>query len=155
MKLYNGDCLELMKEIPDKSVDMILCDLPYGVTSGCRWDSIIPVEPLWKEYKRIVRNNGVAVLFCIQPFTTKLISSNIKDFSYMWYWNKNNKTGTLNAKKQPLRCIEEIAIFILNKTNDKSKTYTYNPQGVYDLEKPRKKKEHDGIKYSCYGGGKG
>lgn len=138
-----------MKNIPDKSVDMILCDLPYGFTD-CKWDSIIPFESLWEQYKRILKIKGVAVLFGNQPFTTKLINSNIKDFSHIWYWNKNNKTGALNAKKQPLRNIEEISVFVCNK--NKPGKYTYNPQGVRDLEKPKIKKEHENIKYSVYTG---
>lgn len=92
MRLFCGDCLELMQDIPDSSVDMILCDLPYG-TTACRWDSMIPFEPLWAHYKRILKPNGVVVLFAAQPFTTKLIQSNIRDFRYCWYWRKSNVTG--------------------------------------------------------------
>ena len=83
-----GDCLELMKDIPDKSIDMILCDLPYG-TTACKWDSIIPFKPLWKEYERIIKINGYIILFGSQPFTTKLINSNIENFSHQWIWDKN------------------------------------------------------------------
>ena len=88
MKLYNGDCLEVMKDLPSKSVDMILCDLPYG-TTACKWDSVISFEPLWEQYNRIIKENGATVLFSSQPFTTNLIQSNIKHYRYNWYWIKN------------------------------------------------------------------
>lgn len=83
--LKQGDCLELMKDIPDKSIDMILCDLPYG-TTACKWDNVIPFEPLWEQYKRIIKDNGAIVLFGSQPFTSKLICSNIDNFKYEWIW---------------------------------------------------------------------
>lgn len=117
--LMLGDCLERMKEIPDGSVDMILTDLPYG-TTACKWDSVIPFEPLWEQYKRVTKPNAAIVLFCAQPFTSQLISSNYKMFKYCWYWNKVLPRGHLNAKKQPLRVIEEIAVFY-------SKPCFYNP----------------------------
>lgn len=110
-ELWRGDCLELMKNIPDGSVDMILCDLPYGVTARNRWDIVIPFEVLWKEYHRVCKVNGAIVLNCQQPFTTDLIQSNRKEFKYLYYWDKHLKTGFLNAKKQPLRQVEEIAVF--------------------------------------------
>lgn len=128
MQLFQGDCLELMNDIPDGSIDMILCDLPYGTTS-CKWDSVIPFEPLWKQYERIVKNNGAIVLFSAQPFTTKLIHSNFRHFRYCWYWKKRNKTGAQFAKVQPMRCIEDICVFYKHKP-------TYNPQGLVELEKP-------------------
>jgi len=87
-KIIQGDCLDLMKNIESGSIDMILCDLPYG-TTACKWDSIIPLEPLWSEYKRIIKPNGAIVLTASQPFTTKLISSNYEMFSYEWIWKKN------------------------------------------------------------------
>lgn len=121
IELWHGDCLELMKYIPDKSVDMILCDLPYGVTSRNKWDSIIPFEPLWESYHRVIKENGAIVLNCQQPFTTYLISSNIKEFKYCWVWYKKQITGFLNAKKQPLRNCEDIAVFY-------KKQPTYNPE---------------------------
>lgn len=86
-QLYNGDCLEIMKHIPDKSVDMILCDLPYG-TTNCKWDSVIPFEPLWKQYNRVIKDNRAIVLFGVQPFTTMLIGSNIKCYKHSWVWHK-------------------------------------------------------------------
>ena len=119
IELYNGDCLELMKNIADKSVDMILCDLPYGTTRN-KWDSIIPFEPLWEQYNRIIKDNGAIVLNCQQPFTTELIFSNKKNFKYCWTWYKKQCSGFLNAKKQPLRNCEDIAVFY-------KKQCTYNP----------------------------
>lgn len=109
-RIYNVDCLVGMKDIPDKSIDMILCDLPYGITAP-RWDEKIDMIKLWKEYKRIIKNNSVMALFSSQPFTTKLISSNEKDFRYCWYWIKNQGTNFFHAKRMPIRKIEEICIF--------------------------------------------
>lgn len=218
-----------MKEIPDKSVDMILCDLPYGFTD-CKWDTVIPFSDLWKQYKRIAKKNCVCVLFGNQPFTSAMISSNFSEFSHIWYWKKNNITGALHAKTQPLRNVEEISVFILNqlsKNNEglhedlrkyffdelqksgwkrkdvdkllnnrmsshyftngqqfeipsaenykklqdatgcfqrpyeeikkefggvKIEPYTYNPQGVRDLDKPKIKVEHEKINNSVYSG---
>lgn len=130
VKLKQGDCLELMKDIPCGSVDMILCDLPYG-TTNCKWDSIIPLPSLWDHYRRIVKENGAIVLFSAQPFTTKLIHSNLNDYRYNWYWEKNNATGALFAKVQPMRCIEDICVFY-------RKMPTYNPQGIKQLKSPKK-----------------
>lgn len=126
--LLQGDCLELMKDIPAKSIDLILCDLPYGVTA-CEWDSVLPFAPLWEQYNRVAKDNAAVVLFSVQPFTTKLIQSNMKQFRYCWYWQKNNKTGAPFAKVQPLRCIEDICVFYKHKP-------TYNPQGLVLLDKP-------------------
>lgn len=128
-----------MKDIPDKSVDMVLCDLPYG-TTACKWDSIIPFEPLWEQYDRITKDNGAIVLFAAQPFTTKLIQSNMKQYRYNWYWKKNNATGGIYCKCQPLRCIEDICVFY-------RKMPTYNPQGLKKLDKvkiiqPKKNSVH-------------
>ena len=110
MKLINGDCLEEMKKIDGKSIDMILCDLPYG-TTACKWDTIIPFEPLWEQYNRVLADDGTIALFGSQPFTTKLIESNEKDFRYCWYWIKNQGTNFFHAKRMPIRKVEEICIF--------------------------------------------
>jgi site-specific DNA-methyltransferase (adenine-specific) len=99
-----------MKRIADKSVDMILCDLPYG-TTACKWDSIIPFEPLWEQYKRIIKDNGAIVLTASQPFTTKLIASNIDMFKYEWIWEKEQGVNFLQAKKQPMKVHENIIVF--------------------------------------------
>lgn len=109
-----------MNDIPDKSVDMVLTDLPYGTTQ-CKWDSIIPFEPLWKQYNRVIKDNGAIVLFGSEPFTSKLICSNIQNFKYNWIWQKDKATGHLNAKKQPMRTVETISVFY-------KKQCTYNPQ---------------------------
>lgn len=119
-KVYLGDCLELMKEIDDKSIDMVLCDLPYG-TTACHWDTIIPFEPLWKQYKRIIKDNGAIVLTASQPFTSALVMSNIKMFKYCWVWDKVLHSNPLIAKKQPLNSIEDIVVFYKNQC-------VYNPQ---------------------------
>ena len=115
--IRKGDCLELMKKIPDKSIDMILCDLPYG-TTDCKWDTIIPFDKLWEQYRRIIKLNGAIVLFSAQPFTTKLIQSNFENYKYNWYWKKNNATGGQFAKVQPMRCIEDICVFRYDLSKD-------------------------------------
>lgn len=119
-QVYQGDCLEVMKGIDDKSIDMVLCDLPYGITQN-KWDCVISLDLLWKEYKRIINENGVIVLTASQPFTSSLIMSNLRMFKYCWVWEKNVPTGFLNAKKQPLKWTEDIIIFY-------KKTPIYNPQ---------------------------
>lgn len=112
--IHLGDCLELMKNIDDKSVDMILCDLPYG-TTACKWDSIIPFEPLWEQYKRIIKPNGAIVLTASQPFTSALVMSNIKMFKYSWVWVKEKGTGFAFSKKQPMRRNEDVLVFYKNQ----------------------------------------
>lgn len=113
MNLLHGDCMELLPQIPDGSVDCIVADLPYGTTS-CNWDHVLPMDALWKEYRRVLKGNGVAALFCAQPFTTNLIQSNRPAFRYCWYWLKNQATGFAFAKFQPLRKVEEVAVFVCN-----------------------------------------
>lgn len=115
-----NDCFNIFPQIESGSVDMILCDLPYGTTQ-CKWDSILPLDKLWKEYNRIIKKNGAIVLFSSQPFTSVLINSNIKNFKYTWVWEKSKATNYLNAKKQPLRASEDICVFY-------QKQPTYNPQ---------------------------
>ena len=119
-KIYNMDCLVGMKHIPDKSVDMILCDLPYGTTQ-CKWDTVIPFEPLWEQYNRIIKENGAIVLFGSEPFSSTLRLSNLKNYKYDWIWDKVKGTGFLNAKRQPMRNHELISVFY-------KKQCTYNPQ---------------------------
>lgn len=119
-QLYNGDCLEVMKNIPDKSVDMILCDLPYGTTHN-HWDSIIPFDLLWKNYNKIIKDNGAICLFADGMFLADLMNSNRKMWRYNLIWNKVLCSGFLNAKRMPLRNTEEICIFY-------KKLPTYNPQ---------------------------
>lgn len=119
-KVYNMDCLIGMKYIKDKSIDLILCDLPYGTTRN-KWDCPIDLTSLWQEYDRIIKDNGAIILTSAQPFTSILINSNLRDFKYCWVWSKPNGTGHLNAKKQPLRNHEDICVFY-------KKQPTYNPQ---------------------------
>ena len=108
--LFNEDCLKVMPEIADKSIDMILCDLPYG-TTACKWDTIIPFELLWKQYERIIKDNGAIVLFASQPFTSVLVSSNLKMFKYEWIWEKSKASNFLLAKKQVLKAHENLLVF--------------------------------------------
>lgn len=132
MKLLNGDCMKLMKELLAGSVDLVLCDPPYG-TTDCKWDSVLPFEPLWAEYNRLLKSNGAAVLFSAQPFTTQLIQSNRKAFRYCWYWLKNQPTGFTFAKYQPMRKIEEVCVFY-------KKMPTYNPQGLQLVKNAKPKR---------------
>lgn len=105
-----GDCLELMKDIPDGSIDMILCDLPYG-TTACKWDTIIPFEPLWEQYNRIIKDNGAIVLFGSEPFSSALRMSNMKCYKYDWVWDKKIPSGMSYARFQPMRQTENISVF--------------------------------------------
>ena len=123
-KLLQGNCLDLLKDIPDKSVDFILTDPPYGI-SYCKWDSVIPLERMWVELRRVIKDNGAIALFSSQPFTSALVMSNPKMFKYEWVWDKITKGNFRNAKIQPLRRIEYICMFY-------SKQPTYNPQGLVE-----------------------
>ena len=109
-KIYNEDCLEGMKRIEDKSVDMILCDLPYG-TTACKWDTIIPFDKLWEQYERIIKDNGAIVLTASQPFTTMLINSNFDLYRYNWVWEKSRPSNFFFAKKGPMKYHEDITVF--------------------------------------------
>lgn len=138
--IYNMECIEGMRSIREKSVDMILCDLPYG-TTHCKWDEIIPFDQLWEQYERIIKDRGAIVLTSSQPFTTKLIASKLKWFRYEWIWKKGNHvTGFPNAKRMPLKNHENICVFY-------KKLPTYNPQGLLPLMKVKrnKKKKIGGI----------
>jgi len=115
INLINGDCINEMKNIPDKSIDMVLCDPPYG-TTACKWDVVIPFEPMWEQLKRIIKDNGTICLFGSEPFSSHLRLSNIKMFKYDWYWRKPKGTGHLNAKKMPLKDTELVSVF-QNKIN--------------------------------------
>ena len=132
--LINADCMDILPLIPDKSVQLILADLPYG-TTACKWDSIIPLEPLWNEYKRIIKDNGAIVLTASQPFTTKLINSNYEMFRYEWIWEKTLFSNFALVKKQPAKLHENILVFY-------KKQPIYNPQmqeGKPYTDKPRKR----------------
>lgn len=131
--VIHGDCLIEMQKIADKSVDMILCDLPYG-TTACKWDVIIPFKPLWEQYKRIIKDNGAIVLTASQPFTTKLIASNFDMFKYCWYWRKSKPNGWQHAKNKPMTAVEEICAFSKASMGHigqlGSGRMAYNPQGI-------------------------
>ncbi len=116
-QIYHMDCLEGMEKIANNSIDFIFCDLPYGLT-GAEWDCIIPFDLLWKQYKRIAKKNTTVALFAVQPFTTSVICSNLKEYQTIWYWKKNQGTGHLTAKKMPMKFIEEIVIFCINKPSE-------------------------------------
>jgi len=124
-EVYLGDCLDIMPSIPDKSIDMILCDLPYG-TTACKWDTIIPFEPLWKQYKRIIKEHGAIVLTASQPFTSALVMSNIKMFKYCWAWIKSKASGHLDAHRKPMKKHEDILVFCQNGYPN------YYPQGLVE-----------------------
>ena len=119
-ELWQGNCLELMKNIPNGSVDAVICDPPYG-TTACKWDSIIPLEPMWKELKRVTKDNAAIVLMSAQPFSSILICSNLPMYKYEWIWVKNLKTGNLNARRMPMGGHETVQVFY-------SKPPVYNPQ---------------------------
>lgn len=149
IELWNGDCLELMKNIPDKSVDMILCDLPYGTQkkNGCKWDIIIPFKLLWEQYNRIIKDDGAIVLFGKEPFSSLLRCSNLQMYKYDWIWEKDTKSNFMQANYQPLNNIEFISVFskaYAREINDKIKM-TYNPQfsigESYKIPKPSKTTE--------------
>lgn len=116
MQLLHGDCLIKMQDIPDKRIDMVLCDLPYG-TTACKWDVVIPFEPLWKQYKRIIKPNGAIVLFSSQPFTTVLNYSALEYFRYEWIWDKKFAGNFVQAKRTPLKVHENISVFCMDKVS--------------------------------------
>lgn len=143
IELHQGNCLEVMKSIPDGSVDMVLADPPYG-TTACKWDSVIDLPLMWMQLKRIVKPKGAIVMTASQPFTSVLVCSNLKDFKYEWCWKKPKGTGHLNAKKQPMRDKEDILVFCREQP-------TYNPQfsvGEPYKAKPGKSKANG---EDCYG----
>ena len=139
-KIINADCLEILQKIPDKSIDCIICDPPYG-TTACKWDSVISFEKLWAEYKRIRKEGAPILLFGAEPFSTYLRLSNIKEYKYDWYWEKTKPSGHLNAKKQPMRKIENICVFY-------DKQPAYYPQGLikgeFNNNRPCKARKIDG-----------
>ena len=138
INLYQGDCLEVMKQIKDKSIDMILCDLPYGMTK-CKWDVIIPFEDLWEQYNRVIKDNGAIVLFGSEPFSSKLRISNLRMYKYDWIWKKTKAQGFLNSKKMPLKDYENICVFY-------KRLPVYNPQGIIygNFQNDRKSKYNKG-----------
>lgn len=135
IKLHHGDCLEIMKDLPTNSVDMVLCDLPYGTTQN-KWDTIIPFESLWFNYTRVLKPNSAVVLTASQPFTSALVMSKPEWFKYEWIWRKNNATGHLNAKRMPMKSHENVLVF----SNGKA---PYFPQGTVPFNK-KVRRGHNG-----------
>ena len=133
INLIQGDCLEKLKELPDNSVDMVLTDPPYG-TTACKWDTVIPFEPMWKELKRIRKENSAICLFGSEPFSSALRMSNIKEFKYDWIWRKNRVSGIFNAKKMPMKNHEVISVFYTNLP-----TYNFLENKVKREEKAAKR----------------
>jgi len=144
--LYQGDCLEVMKQIPDKSIDLVLADPPYGTTK-CKWDTVIDLDLMWAQLKRVIKPNGAIVMTASQPFTTRLISSNYKMFKYCWVWDKMRATNFFAAKFQPLNNTEDIAVFGFGGCNNRTKNpLAYNPQGIEILAKKMSNWENAGGK---------
>lgn len=134
-EVHEGDCLEMMKRIPDGSIDMILCDLPYGTTASS-WDSIIPSDELWKAYERIIKDTGAIVLTASGLFTHKLIQSNFRRYKYKWIWVKSKKGNFVNAKNRPMTSFEEVLVFSKGNTGNGSLVkMEYNPQGLKPTHK--------------------
>jgi len=147
INLVQGDCLEKMKEIPDGSVDMVLADPPYG-TTACKWDTVIDLPLMWEQLKRVIKPNGAIVMTASQPFTSALVMSNPKMFSYEWIWVKSKITGVLNAKKMPVRKHEQVLVFSHSKC-----TGTYNAQGLIEVNTQREDKvKHSSKNYGPRGG---
>lgn len=118
-RLFNGDCFDLFSKLKDNSIDMVMVDPPYG-TTVCKWDSVIPLEPMWKELRRVAKDDGAILIMAGQPFTSVLVMSNIKEFKYCWVWHKNRPTGGATCKQQPMKCVEDVCVFY-------SKPPVYNP----------------------------
>ena len=129
-ELHLGDCLEVMKSIPDGSVDLVLCDLPYG-TTACKWDTVIPFEPLWAQYRRIAKRNAAIVLTASQPFTTALIASNMDMFRYSWVWEKDQGVNFMSAKRQPLKVHEDVLVFYTDLAEQRGAAIEYAPLREY------------------------
>jgi site-specific DNA-methyltransferase (adenine-specific) len=135
INLMCGDCLEIMQLIPDGSVDMVLADPPYG-TTACKWDTVIPLEAMWAQLKRVIKPNGAILMTAGQPFTTTLISSNIKMFKYCWVWEKSKVSGFTNAKNKPLNTTEDVVVFSKGTCANKSiKRMVYFPQDLVRCNK--------------------
>ena len=154
-EILHGDCLEMLKQIPDDSIDMVLCDLPYGTTQ-CKWDSTIPFEPLWAEYNRVCKKNAPMVFTASQPFTSQLINSNIKNFKYTWVWEKSKATGYLNAKRMPMRAHEDVCVFYrkppvynprMRQGDPYNKGKAHRPTEVYGSQTATLVKNDTGLRY--------
>lgn len=142
VNLFQGDCLELMKDIPDGSVDMVLADLPYGTTKNA-WDSVIPFAPLWEQYHRICKQNAAVLIFGQPPFSATLMMSNMRELRYEWIYEKTNATGFLNAKKMPLKAHESVFVFY-------QKLPTYNPQFSFGKRYIRSSSDRGSANYGAF-----
>lgn len=142
-ELHKGNCLDVLYDFEIGRADLILADLPYGTTE-CEWDSVIPLEPLWKMLRRVTNERAAIVLTCDQPFTSVLIASNLEDFRYRWTWVKNNPTGFMNANRMPLKNVEDVAVFY-------RRLPTYNPQGIVWAGKKRNSRGSVGRAYGGHG----
>ena len=150
MKLYKGDCLELMKSIPDGSIDAIITDPPYG-TTACKWDSVIPFDLMWEQLNRIIKPNGAIVLFGSEPFSSALRMSNIKNYKYDWVWDKLSATNFVHAKNKPMKQHENISVFSLGTTIHKGQSKNrmeYYPQELIQINKKRNKTINSDISFS-------
>ena len=136
--IYNMDCLEGMKQIPDGSVDAVICDPPYG-TTDCKWDSVVPFEPMWEQFNRILKANGTVVMFGSEPFSSQLRMSNIEQYKYDWLWVKPTSTGFQHAKNMPLKDYETISVFSKGSMGHANllgdRRMTYNPQGIVKVNR--------------------
>jgi len=149
-QIYLGDCLDVMNRIDDNFIDMILADPPYG-TTACRWDAVIPLEPMWEYLKRIIKRQGAIVMTASQPFTTILIYSNLKMFKYCWVWEKDQTHSPLNAKYQPLKVHEDIVVFSKSaSTFSKKGSMIYNPQMTQGEPYPQKSGKNNRYKPSSF-----
>lgn len=155
-KVYVGDCLDVMDIIPDKSIDMILCDLPYQVTASCKWDVIIPFKDIWKHYNRIIKDNGCIALTACNKFHYRLVNSNIDMYKYEWVWEKTHATGQYNVNKRPMNAHEFVDIFYKNQpTYNPQKTYNHKPANTYTkrAEILNKSEIYGKVKCDMSGGG--
>ena len=147
-KIICGDCLEVMKGIPDKAIDMILCDLPYG-TTACKWDVVIPFEPLWEQYNRIIKKNGCIALFGSEPFSSHLRMSNIKNYKYDWIWEKDKPNNFALANKQPMKYHENILVFYEKQPTFNKQLEPRKGSGKsrckYPVDNSKRKSEHNNI----------
>lgn len=145
VRLMQGDCLALLKDIADESVDLVIADLPYG-TTDCAWDNLIPFEPMWEQLDRICKRTAPMLFFGSEPFSTRLRMSNIDEYKYDWIWVKNHTTGFAHAKNMPLKQHENISVFsqggVVHRSLDKGNRMTYNPQGVVEVQLTQHTRRH-------------
>lgn len=150
LQLFKGNCLEVMKSIPDASIDAIITDPPYG-TTACKWDSVIPFDLMWEQLNRIIKPNGAIVLFGSEPFSSALRMSNIKNYKYDWIWDKVSATNFVHAKNKPMKQHETISVFSLGTTVHKLQSKNrmqYNPQGLIEINKINKKTINSQVSFS-------